>query len=89
MSALFELTLPADAQFVPMVRALAVHGARSAGCGEPEAETFGRKVEEALISMLAAGHPGASLTVTVRSGDEPLEVVIGSGRGARTLTLDT
>ena len=83
----FTLTVPADASFATMVRGVAVHGARSAGCGDADAAAFGRKVEEAVAGMLAAAHPGASLTVAVRSVDEPLEVVIGSGRDTRTLRL--
>jgi len=84
----FTLTVPADARFAGMVRGIAAHGARGAGCSDSDAAAFGRTVEEAVLGMLAAAHPEASVTVAVRSGDEPLEVVIGSGRGTRTLTLD-
>ena len=83
----FNLTIPADARFIDMVRGVAVLGARCAGCIDADAAAFGRTVEEAVLGMLAAAHPEASVTVAVRTGDQPLEVVIGSGRGTRTLTL--
>ncbi len=83
----FNLTVPADARFAGMVRGVAVHGARHAGSADADAAAFGRTVEEALLGMLAAAHPEASVSVTVRVGGGPLEVVIGSGRGTRTLTL--
>jgi hypothetical protein len=84
----FNLTVSADARFAGMVRGVAAHGARASGYGDTEAAAFGRTVEEAVLGMLAAAHPEASLTVAVRYGDGPLEIVIGSGRGTRTLTLD-
>ena len=82
----FTLTIPADARLVSMVRGVAAHGARGAGSSDADAAAFGRTVEEAVHGMLSAAHPEASVTVTVRTG-QPLEVVIGSGRGTRTLTL--
>ncbi len=83
----FSLTVPADARFAGMVRSVAMHGARSTGRGDVEAAAFGRTVEDAVLGLLAAAHPEASLTVAVRYGEGPLEIVIGSGRGTRTLTL--
>jgi len=83
----FNLTVPADSRFSGMVGRVAVHGARYVGCADAEASAFGRTVEEALLGMLAAAHPEASVSVTVRGRGGSLEVVIGSGRGTRTLTL--
>jgi hypothetical protein len=83
----FNLTIPADVRFAGMVRNVAAHGARHAGSADAAASAFGRTVEDAVLGMLAAAHPQASVSVTVRGGRGPVEVVIGSGRGTRTLTL--
>ena len=91
----FDLALqvPPDAGFAPMVRDLALHGARSAGCDEAKCIAFGREVEEAARHVLngargADGAKGAMVPVAVRRDDGPIEVVIGSGAAARTLTLE-
>ena len=85
----FTLMVPADARFAGMVRGVAAHGARLCGCADDEASAFGGEVEEALLGVLAASHPEASVSVAVSTGDGPVEVVIGSGRGTRTLTSGT
>ena len=82
-----RVVLPADPQFAEMVRGLAVHGASRAGCAEAEATAFGRTVEDAARDMLASGS-GAQVSVVVRCGNGPMEVVLSDERGARTLSLD-
>lgn len=78
--ATFELsmTLPADGRFAAMVRDLAVHGAKHAGHGEADAEAFGHKVEQAARESLAGSSSTATVPVTVRCAEGPVEVTIGS-----------
>jgi hypothetical protein len=73
-----SLTLPADRRFVAMVRDLAVHGAKQAGHSEADAEAFGRKVEAAARESLAGSSSTATVPVTVRCAEGPVEVTIGS-----------
>jgi hypothetical protein len=86
----FELkvSLPYDSRFVETLRLLAVHAARYAGSSEPNAEAFGRSVEEAAQDALRKypeGEPRDSdLDVVVRRDEGPVEVVIGR----RTLTIN-
>ena len=87
------LQLPSDAGFAPMVRDLALHGARTAGCAEAECIAFGREVEAAARDVLkgaesAKGAKSAMVPVAVRRDGGPVEVVIGSGAAARTMTLE-
>ena len=108
----FDLTLqvPPDAGFAPMVRDLALHGARTAGCAEAQCIAFGREVEDAARHVLtgaegaegakgkgargakgaegARGAKSAMVPVAVRCDGGPIEVVIGSGAAARTITLE-
>ena len=94
----FDLTLqvPPDAGFAPMVRDLALHGARTAGCAEAQCVAFGREVEDAARHVLtgaegaegARGAKSAMVPVAVRCDGGPIEVVIGSGAAARTITLE-
>lgn len=88
--AVFDLrvTVPADPQYAEMVRGVVVHGARHAGCLEADASAFGGKVEEAIRDMLAAAGPDASVSIAVRRVRGPMEVVVSSDRGARTLAVD-
>ena len=73
-----SLTLPADRRFVAMVRDLAVHGAKHAGHSEADAEAFGCKVEQAARDSLAGSSSTATVPVTVRCAEGPVEVTIGS-----------
>ena len=78
--ATFELNLllPADRRHAAMVRDLAAHGAKQAGHGDAEAEAFGRKVEQAAHESLAGSSSTATIPVTVRCAEGPVEVTIGS-----------
>jgi hypothetical protein len=82
--------VPPDAGFAPMVRDLALHGARTAGCAEATCVAFGREVEDAAHHVLkgADGAQGAMVPVVVRRDGGPIDIVIGSGDAARTLTLE-
>ncbi len=73
-----SLTLPADRRFAAMVRDLAVHGAKHAGHSEADADAFGRKVEAAARESLAGSTSTATIPVTVRCAEGPVEVTIGS-----------
>ena len=73
-----SLTLPADRRFAAMVRDLAVHGAKQAGQSDTDAEAFGRKVEQAARESLAGSASTATVPVTVRCTEGPVEVTIGS-----------
>ena len=73
-----NLVLPADRRHAPMVRDLAVHGAKQAGHSDAEAEAFGRKVEQAARESLAGASSTETIPVTVRCAEGPVEVTIGS-----------
>ena len=73
-----NVSLPADGRFALMVRDLAVHGAKQAGHSEADAEAFGRRVEEAAREELTGSSSTATIPVTVRCADGPVEVTIGS-----------
>ena len=73
-----NLWLPADPRHAAMVRDLAVHGAKQAGHSDAEAEAFGRKVEQAADRSLAGSSSTATIPVTVRCAEGPVEVTIGS-----------
>ena len=76
------LQLPPDGGFAPMVRDLALHGARQAGCAEAMCVAFGREVENAARDVLSSAT--ATVAVAVRRDAGPVEIVIGS----RTLRLE-
>jgi hypothetical protein len=86
----FDLTmqLPADVDFAPMVRDLALHGARQCGCADSIVTAFGREVEAAARQALAGAAGAQPIHVAVRRDQGPMEVTIGSGDGARTMTLE-
>ena len=73
-----SLELPADRRLAPMVRDLAVHGAKQAGHSEADAAAFGRTVEQAASESLAGSSSTATIPVTVRCAEGPVEVTIGS-----------
>ena len=73
-----SMTLPADRRFAPMVRDLALHGAKQAGHSEADAAAFGRKVEQAARESLDGSSSTATIPVTVRCAEGPVEVTIGS-----------
>ena len=73
-----NLSLPADGRYARMLRGLAVHGARQAGHSEADAEAFGRKVEQAAREELTGSLSTATIPVTVRCAEGPVEVTIGS-----------
>ena len=73
-----SLSVPDDRRYVGMLRDLAVHGAKHAGHSEDAAAAFGRKVEQAAHESLAAAPNGTAVPVTVRCGEGPVEVTIGS-----------
>lgn len=83
-----NLTLPTDARFAGMVRDLVAHGARSAGCADARALAFGRKVEEAVREVFAAGGADTPVSITIRRVKGPIEVLIGSDRGTRALAIE-
>jgi len=73
----FRLSVPRDARVAAIVRKLAVQAARYVGCSDPDAETFGGQVGEAVRARLHAAHPHGSLSVVVRRSDTgPLEVLV-------------
>ena len=86
----FELnvSLPYDPRFAETLRLLVVHAAESAGSSGPEAEAFGRTVEQAVQDAIQkwpqGAQAGAELDVIVRRRTGPVEVVIGH----RTLTIE-
>ncbi len=73
-----RMWLPGDRRHAAMVRDLAVHGAKQAGQSVTEAEAFGRKVEQAALESLAGCSSTATIPVTVRCAEGPVEVTIGS-----------
>ena len=73
-----RLALPADGRFAAMVRDLGVHGAKQAGHTDAEADAFGRKVEQAARESISASSSTATIPVTVRCAEGPVEVTIGS-----------
>jgi hypothetical protein len=72
----FTISVPRDAQFVSMVRGLAVQAARYASCGHADAETFAVSVEAAVRACLRDGSSEATISVIVRRDAGPLEFLI-------------
>jgi hypothetical protein len=72
----FTISVPREAQFVPMVRGLAVQAARYASCAHADAETFAVSVEAAVHACLGETSSGASISVVVRRDAGPLEFLI-------------
>ena len=62
-AAAFELnlSLPQEERFVPMARDLAVHAAERAGCGRPDAESFGRVVADLLVRCVREDRCGSQV----------------------------
>jgi hypothetical protein len=82
------LTLTADADYPRMMRELALHAARVCGCTDDRAAAFAREVEDVLRETIArAAHTGG-VAVSVRRNAGPIEVIVGAGRDARTITLE-
>jgi hypothetical protein len=71
-----QLSFPQDVRLAATVRALAVHAARFAGCGDAQAEEFGRSVEEVARTCLADSTSDRDVPVVVRRMSGPLEVLI-------------
>jgi hypothetical protein len=82
-----QVDVPADPRFVGMVRELAAHGARHAGCQDADAAEFAARVEHSAREQFARCGGDSVVVVTVRQTQAAVEVVIGTSRGARTLTL--
>jgi len=72
----FRLSVPRDAQFVSMVRGLAVQAARYASCKDGEVESFAGSVEAAVRACLRDASAGNVISVTVQRNAGPLEVLI-------------
>ena len=72
----FTISIPRDAQFVSMVRGLAVHAARYASCASPDAETFAGSVEAAVHACLREASSNATISVVVRRDAGPLEFLL-------------
>jgi hypothetical protein len=72
----FTISVPRDAQFVSMVRGLAVQAARYAACGHSDAETFAVSVEAAVRAVLREPSADATMSVIVRRDAGPLEFLI-------------
>ena len=83
-----RMSLPAEGRFASLIGDVAGHGARRAGCGDADAASFGSQVESAVRELLAAGSADGTISVTVRRVKGPLEVVVSSDRGARTMSLE-
>lgn len=85
----FELkvSVPQDSRFAETLRMLVVHAAQYAGCPPPNAEAFGRSVEEAVQDAFktcpeSRSHDGLDLVIRRNAG--PVEVVVCG----RTLTIN-
>ena len=72
----FTISVPREAQFVPMVRSLAVQAARYASCAHAEAESFAGSVEAAVRACLREASSDATISVVVRRDAGPLEFQI-------------
>ena len=72
----FTISVPREAQFVPMVRGLAVQAARYAACAHADAEMFAVSVEAAVHACLRETSPDATISVVVRRDAGPLEFLI-------------
>jgi hypothetical protein len=72
----FTISVPREAQFVPMVRSLAMQAARYASCATTEAEAFAGSVEAAVRASLRETSLNASISVVVRRDAGPLEFLI-------------
>ena len=59
--------------------------ARQAGCGDDAALAFAGEVDEAAAGVRGTG--GAALDVTIRLSNGLMEVRVGSGADARSLTV--
>jgi hypothetical protein len=79
-----QLSLPHDVRLAVTVRSLAVQAARYAGCGDAQAQAFGRSVEEVVRGYLEDATSAANVPVTLRRAAGPLEITIAS----RTITLE-
>jgi hypothetical protein len=84
-----RVALPPDDDFAPMVRALALHGARQAGCPDADAAAIGNQVEDAVRDLCArASSPTDPVNVTVRCENGPLQVVLDAHGATRTLSWE-
>ena len=72
----FTISVPRDAQFVSMVRGLAVQAARYASCDHADAEIFAGSVEAAVHACLRDPSSNAVMYVVVRRDAGPLEFLI-------------
>ena len=84
-----SVQLPPDDDFAPMVRALALHGAREAGYLETDLAAIGDEVEDAVRDFCArAKSPATPVHVIVRCENGPLQVVLDARGAARTLSWE-
>ena len=81
----FELnvTVAADPGLVPVMRDLAVHAARYAGCRGSDADAYGHVVEAIVRACFEGGPGGREVPVILRRVDGPVEFLIASDPGAR------
>jgi len=82
----FEVSVPCDAEVAGVIRMLAEHAARYAGCSERGAAAFGERVAEVVRAQLngSAAQNSSSIPVVVRRATGPLEVQVAS----RTVALE-
>jgi hypothetical protein len=83
----FELnvSLPHDERFAPAGRELAVHAAERAGCGQPEALSFGRVVEQVLTECLDDENPRRPVELVFRAEAGTVEVLLSCDHVFQTL----
>ena len=83
----FNLSFPQDPRYLEMLRDVVASAARQAGCAESVAAEFARGVEEAARAVVPEGEAGVA--VVVRQVDGVMEVRLGSGAGAQSLSVRT
>ncbi len=82
-----EATFPRERRFVPAISELVVRIAAICGCGEPEANEFGREVTGAIDRALSGDvTPEGQLDVVVHADAADFDLSVSS-RGESLLSL--
>lgn len=73
-----NVSVPSGSRFAGIIRVLAVHAARYAGCRTVDAEYFGAIVEAVAMACAAETYEGIRMIVRRQNG--PIEVLVASER---------
>jgi len=76
-----NVAMPADARYIEVIRDLAIHAARYAGCRGADADLYGAVIEGVVRACLGREPVMGTRPVIIRRQNGPIEFLIASDLG--------